>query len=98
MTPTIPGRLRNQCPTTLQQMAQWQRPPRIAAPREFFSERSTPEVWRHTEEVAQSWRKLGLTWEEISLPDSFATSHSSQRIVMNVEAAAFHEEFFRYRG
>ena len=96
--PNDPGSAPEPVPDYLQQMAQWQRPPRIGLPREFFSERSTPEVWRHTEEVAQKLAEAGADVEEISLPDSFATSHSSQRIVMNVEAAAFHEEFFRYRA
>ena len=30
---------------------------------------------------------------ELSLPDSFKTAHSGQRIVMNVECASFHEQF-----
>jgi len=30
---------------------------------------------------------------ELNLPDSFKTAHSAQRIVMNVECAAFHEQF-----
>ena len=96
--PNDPGSASEPVPDYLQQMAQWQAPPRIGLPREFFLERSTPEVWQHTEEVAQRLAQAGADVEEISLPDSFATSHSSQRIVMNVEAAAFHEEFFRHRA
>ena len=32
---------------------------------------------------------------DIELPESFATCHNCQRIVMNVECAAYHEEYFR---
>ena len=32
------------------------------------------------------------------MPESFATAHSCQRLVSNVECAAFHEEFFRDRA
>ena len=85
-------------PDYLQQMAEWNRPPRIGFPREFFSDKSTPEVWQHTEDVAQKLAQAGAEVKEISLPESFATAHSSQRIVMNTEAAAFHEEFFRRRA
>ncbi len=93
-----PGSASQPVPDYLQQMKQWQGPPRIGVPREFYSDRSTPEVWRHTEETAQKLAQAGAEVEDISLPESFSTAHSSQRIVMNVEAAAFHEEFFRRRA
>ena len=96
--PNDPGSASVSVPDYLQQMAEWNRPPRIGLPREFFSDKSSREVWQHTEEVAQKLAQAGAEVKEISLPESFATAHSSQRIVMNVEAAAFHEEFFRHRA
>ena len=93
-----PGSAPQSVPDYIQQMEQWQGPPRIGLPREFYSDRSTAEMWQHTEEVAQKLAQAGAEVVDISLPESFATAHSSQRIVMNVEAAAFHEEFFRVRA
>ena len=34
----------------------------------------------------------------MSLPDTFASCHSAQRIVMHVECAAYHERFYRERA
>jgi aspartyl-tRNA(Asn)/glutamyl-tRNA(Gln) amidotransferase subunit A len=96
--PNDPGSALEPVPDYLKQMAERQGPPRIGFPRGFFEHRSTPEVWQHTEQVVQKLAQAGAQVTEISLPDSFATAHSSQRIVSNVETAAFHEESFRHRA
>jgi aspartyl-tRNA(Asn)/glutamyl-tRNA(Gln) amidotransferase subunit A len=72
--------------------------PRIGLVKQFFFDRASPEVRRHTEEVAQRLARAGATVQEIGLPASFDLSHSCQRIVMNVECAAFHEESFQQRA
>ena len=79
----------------LEEMARATRPPRLGLLRDFFFERSTPEIQAHTEAVAQRLSEAGAVVEEITLPKSFATAHSCQRIVSNVEAAAFHQENFQ---
>ena len=53
---------------------------------------------RHTEEVAQKLAQAGAVIEEVLLPESFATAHRCQRLVSNVEAAAFHQEWYRDRA
>ena len=80
------------------QMAQQTRPPRIGLIRDFFFQRSTPEVQGHTARAAQKLADAGAVVEEVQLPESFATAHSCQRIVSNVEAAAFHQKWYRDRA
>ena len=79
-------------------MDQQNRSPRLGLIKDFFFERSTPEVQSHTEEVAQKLAQAGAVIEEVPLPDSFATAHSCQRLVSNVEAAAFHQQWYRDRA
>jgi len=93
-----PGSSLAPVPDYLKEMEKRDRPPRIGLLKEFFFDRSTPEVGRHTEEVAQRLAQAGAEIEEIGLPESFATAHSCQRIVSNVECAAFHEQFYRERA
>ena len=85
-------------PDYLQEMGSSDRPPRIGLIRRFFFDRSSQEVQEHTTEIALRLTEAGATVEELVLPESFATAHSCQRIVSNVEAAAFHEETFLDRA
>ena len=85
-------------PDYLAQMDALDRPPRIGLIRDFFYERSTAEVREVTDEAVQKLAAAGANIEEISLPASFATAHACQSVVSNVEAAAFHEEYFRERA
>ena len=74
-------------------------PPRLGLLNKgYFFDRATPEVRQHTEDMAQRLSQAGAIIEELELPESFATAPDVQRIVMNVECAAFHEEFFRHRA
>ena len=74
-------------------------PPRLGLLNKgYFFDRATPEVRQHTEDMAQQLSQAGAIIEELELPESFATAPDVQRIVMNVECAAFHEEFFRHRA
>ena len=92
-----PGSAAEPVPDYLEEMRELHHPPRLGLLREFFFQRSTPEVRSHTEDIAQKLAQAGAEIEEISLPESFATAHSCQRIVSNVECAAFHEQWFRER-
>ena len=93
-----PGSANVPVPDYGQQMADWKGPPRIGLLKGYFFDRATPEVRHHTEEIAQQLAHAGAVVEELELPESFATAPTAQRIVMNVECAAFHEEFFRHRA
>ena len=96
--PNDPGSSDRPVPDYREEMKKLEKPPRIGLLKEFFFDRSTAEVRRHTEAVAQRLAQAGASVEEIELPGSFATASSCQRIVSNVECAAFHEEFFRDRA
>ena len=86
-----PGSLHHPVPDFIAQMAEYDRPPRIGLVRQYYQDYSTPEIWAHTEAVANQLAEAGAEVEEIGLPDSFARVHSFQRVVMNVDCAAFHE-------
>lgn len=75
-----------------------QTPPRIGLIRDHFLQVCDEETRKVTEDVAQRLSKAGATIEELKLPESFANAPALQRIVMDVECAAFHEEFFRERA
>jgi len=96
--PQDPGSSAEPVPDYFQQMADFNRPPRIGLVKEFFFDRSTSEIREHTEMVAQKLVDAGATVQEVGLPGSFATAHDCQRVVSNVEAAAFHEENYRTRA
>ena len=96
--PNDPGSASGVVPDYLHQIAEVDRPPRIGLVKEFFCERSTPEVWKNTEETAERFSQAGADVVEIGVPKSFSTAHSCARIVSNVEMAAFHEESYRQRA
>ncbi|MCH7843042.1 MAG: amidase [Chloroflexi bacterium] len=88
-----PGSSNEPVPDFIKQMAGHSQPPRIGIVSEYYSDKSTPEVRAHTQEVTKRLAAAGAEIVELSLPGSFKSAHSAQRIVMNVECAAFHEQF-----
>ena len=82
----------------LQALNELESPPRIGLIGGFFKQRSEPEVWSHTESVAQKFAAAGAVVEIVQPPPSFATAHAVQWIVNNAETAAYHEENFRTRA
>jgi Asp-tRNA(Asn)/Glu-tRNA(Gln) amidotransferase A subunit family amidase len=70
------------------------RPPRLALAPELL-ERASPEVAALIRETATRFARAGATVEEIALPPSFAGVHAAGRAVLEVEAAAYHEELYR---
>ncbi len=93
-----PGSLRQAVPDFAAQMAEYDRPPRIGLVRRYYQDYATPEIWAHTESVANTLAEAGADVVELPLPDSFAQVHSFQRIVMNVDCAGFHEANHRIRA
>jgi len=92
--PQDPGSSTQPVPDYLAQMNDFNGAPRVGLLRDFFFDRSSQEVRSHTEAMVEKLAQAGAAVEEIGLPQSFATAHSCQRIVMNVECAAYHQEFF----
>ena len=94
-----PGSLRLPVPDfTAQMNAAAERAPRIGLVREYFEDYASPEMWAHTEAVAHQLALAGAEVVELPLPESFNHAHSMQRIVMNVECAAFHQANHRIRA
>ena len=93
-----PGSLRQPVPDFAAQMAEHDRPPRIGLVRQYYQDYATPEIWAHTEAVANQLAEAGADVVELPLPDSFAQVHSFQRIAMNVDCAGFHEANHRIRA
>ena len=93
--PNDPGSSEEAVPDFRGALDRLQGPPRIGLLREFFLEQCDEEMRKQTEDAAQSLAQAGATIEEVGLPESFATCHAVQRIIMNTECAAFHEELFR---
>ena len=93
-----PGSLRHPVPDFSAQMAETNRPPRIGLVRQYYQDYATPEIWAHTESVANTLAEAGADVVELPLPESFAQVHSFQRIVMNVDCAGFHEANHRLRA
>ena len=91
--PNDPGSASQPVPDFMNQMSEHNRPPRIGIVSQYFKEKSTAEVWGHTQEITKKLAAAGAEVVELSLPDSFKTAHSGQRIVMSVECAAYHEQF-----
>ena len=96
--PQDPGCPDQPVPDYLEAMSRQDGPPRFGLIKEFFYDKSTPEVRSHTDAVMEKLAQAGAIIQEISLPESFSSAHSCQRIVSNVEAAAYHEESYRDRA
>jgi aspartyl-tRNA(Asn)/glutamyl-tRNA(Gln) amidotransferase subunit A len=96
--PQDPGCSDQPVPDYLEEMGRLDGPPRIGLIKEFFYEQSTPEVRNHTDAAVERLAEAGAVIQEISLPESFASAHSCQRVVSIVECASFHEESYRDRA
>ena len=69
--------------------------PRIGLLRRYFYENADTETRRHLDQVAEQLARAGAVIEELPMPDSIDTAYDDQRLVMAVEAAAFHEPMYR---
>ena len=69
--------------------------PRIGLLRRYFYENSDAETRRHLDGVAERLAQAGAEIEELPMPDSIETAFDDQRLIMAVEAAAFHEPMYR---
>jgi Asp-tRNA(Asn)/Glu-tRNA(Gln) amidotransferase A subunit family amidase len=68
--------------------------PRLALVPELL-ERATPEVAAEVREAAARFARGGATVHEVKLPASFEALHAAGRCMLEVEAAAYHEERYR---
>ena len=69
--------------------------PRIGMLRRYFYEGADAETRRHIDAVAEQLAQAGAEIEELPMPASIDTAYVDQRLIMSVEAAAFHEPMYR---
>ena len=73
-------------------------PPRIGLLRRYFYENADAETRRHLDGVAEQLAQAGAEIEELPMPDSIEDAYHDQRLIMSVEAAAFHEPMYRVQA
>jgi Asp-tRNA(Asn)/Glu-tRNA(Gln) amidotransferase A subunit family amidase len=67
--------------------------PRLAVGRELF-ERAEPELRRHLEGVVERLARAGARVSELTLPPAFAEIHAAGQVMVEVEAATYHQPAF----
>ena len=72
--------------------------PHIGLLRGYFYDGADAETRQHLDDVAQRLAEAGAEIDELALPDSIATAYADQRLIMSVEAAAFHEPMYRQQA
>jgi aspartyl-tRNA(Asn)/glutamyl-tRNA(Gln) amidotransferase subunit A len=70
-------------------------PPRLGVLRDFFRDHADAETQQHTTATVERLARAGASVCEVPLPPSYATVLAAHRIIMKVEAAAFHADMFR---
>ncbi len=71
------------------------RAPRIGVLRRYFYEGADAETRQHFDGVVEQLAQAGAEIVELAMPDSIETAYDDQRLIMAVEAAAFHEPMYR---
>ena len=69
--------------------------PRVGILRRYFYEGADAESRRHLDAVVEKLAQAGAAVEELPLPESIEGAYLDQRLIMAVEAAAFHEPMYR---
>jgi len=67
--------------------------PRLAVGRQLF-DRAEPDLRRHLEGVVERLAQSGARVTELTLPPSFDTIHAAGQVVLEVEAATYHQPTF----
>lgn len=78
-------------------LAPLDRPPKIGVLEEYFFETAAEEVRKATLDAVERLRAAGVPTATVALPASFADAHRGQRLVMAVDAAAYHADNFPSR-
>jgi aspartyl-tRNA(Asn)/glutamyl-tRNA(Gln) amidotransferase subunit A len=73
-------------------------PPRLGVVKGFFQENASDEVKGAMDDAINRLRSAGAEVEDANMPESFSGVHSAHRLMMIAEAAAYHEDTFRYRA
>ena len=73
-------------------------PPRVGLLRRYFYEKADAETRQHLDAIAEQLAQAGAEIEELPMPDSIEDAYDDQRLIMAVEAAAFHEPMYRVQA
>lgn len=74
------------------------RPPRFGVPRAWIRSIADPEVQAHLDDVVAVLRSAGARVEDVDLPPSAHRIWADGRLVLAVEAAAYHSGWFAEHG
>jgi Asp-tRNA(Asn)/Glu-tRNA(Gln) amidotransferase A subunit family amidase len=69
--------------------------PRIGLLRRFFYDQADAPTQQHLDGVAEKLALAGANVVELPLPDSIDTAFADQRVIMDVEGAAFHQPMYQ---
>ena len=72
--------------------------PQIGVLGGYFHDNADAETRNHTRDVVEKLAGAGAKITEMTPPDSIETASEDQRVIMAVEAAAFHEPMYRNRS
>jgi aspartyl-tRNA(Asn)/glutamyl-tRNA(Gln) amidotransferase subunit A len=72
--------------------------PRIGVLRRYFYQGADAETRQHLDGVVERLAQAGAQIEELPMPPSIDTAYVDQRLIMSVEAAAFHEPMYRVQA
>ena len=73
-------------------------PPQVGVLGSYFQDNADAETRNHTRDVVEKLAKAGANITEMTPPESIETASEDQRVIMAVEAAAFHEPMYRTRS
>jgi Asp-tRNA(Asn)/Glu-tRNA(Gln) amidotransferase A subunit family amidase len=73
------------------------RPPRLAVGRQLF-DRAEPALRRHLDGVLERLAAAGASITELTLPPSFSEIHAAGQVIVEVEAATYHQPTFARHG
>ncbi|MCZ6873079.1 MAG: amidase [bacterium] len=92
-----PGSLQATVGNYIEAVQQAEKAPRIGLLRGYFNAHADAQTVQHTDAVAQQLEQAGASLREVQLPACFTSVLPAQRIIMKVEAAAFHADLFAER-
>lgn len=70
-------------------------PPRLGVLRNFYRDHADAESQQHFHAAVERLAQAGASVRDVALPPSYGTVAAAQRLLMKVEAAAFHGDMFR---
>jgi aspartyl-tRNA(Asn)/glutamyl-tRNA(Gln) amidotransferase subunit A len=73
-------------------------PPRIGLVTQYFYERADEETQSHTDAIVEKLTEAGATVEEVDINADFDAVMSAHRVLMTVEGAAVHQDWFNARA